>query len=91
MAHRQGVLPPVRIARILAGEGTGQFSSASGGASSSNQRTVPLSVALDYVGDILDESRKEITRLKVCFLIALVSRSQIYFESHHSSVVNSLR
>lgn len=79
MARRQGVLPPVRIARILAGEGTGQFSSASGGTTSSSQRTVPLSVALDYVGDILDDSRKEITRLKVRFLIALVSRSQIRF------------
>lgn len=32
--------------------------------STSNQRrTVPLSVALDYVGTILDESRKEISRL----------------------------
>jgi hypothetical protein len=87
LAHRQGVLPPVRIARILAGEGTGQFSSASGGASSSNQRTVPLSVALDYVGDILDESRKEITRLKVSFLIGLFLGRKSVFGSHHSSVV----
>lgn len=67
LARRQGVLPPVRIARILAGEGTGQFSSSSSAGSSdqSKIRTVPLSVALDYVGDILDESRKEISRLKV--------------------------
>ena len=62
LAQRQGVLPPVRIARILAGEGTGQFSSSSNNAP---QRTVPLSVALDYVGEILDESRREISRLKV--------------------------
>merc|ERR1712216_772988 len=31
---------------------------------SQQQRTVPLSVALDYVGAILDESRKEISRLQ---------------------------
>jgi hypothetical protein len=65
LARRQGVLPPVRIARILAGEGTGQFSSAGVMPEQPSQRTVPLSVALDYVGDILDESRKEISRLKI--------------------------
>lgn len=64
LARRQGVLPPVRIARILAGEGTGQFSSGTVGAERPQVKTVPLSVALDYVGDILDESRKEISRLK---------------------------
>jgi vacuolar protein sorting-associated protein 11 len=64
LAQRQGVLPPVRIARILAGEGTGQFSSAGIGADRPQINTVPLSVALDYVGNILDESRKEISRLK---------------------------
>ena len=61
------MLPPVRIARILAGEGTSQFSSPSSSAeekSGPKQRTVPLSVALDYVGAILDDSRKEIGRLK---------------------------
>jgi hypothetical protein len=63
LARRQGVLPPVRIARILAGEGTGQFSSP-GPAKSAQKRTLPLSVALDYVGAILDESRTEIGRLK---------------------------
>ena len=63
LARSQGVLPPVRIARILAGEGTGQFSVKISGAEK-NKRTVPLSVALDYVGDILDESRGEISRLK---------------------------
>lgn len=65
LARLQGVLPPVRIARILAGEGTGQFSSAEATSANPKQRTIPLSVALDYVGAILDESRKEITRLKV--------------------------
>lgn len=61
LARRQGVLPPVRIARILAGEGTGQFSS---DAPMPQKTTVPLSVALDYVGTILEESRKETQRLK---------------------------
>ena len=65
LARRQGVLPRVRIARILAGEGTGQFSSSTVLSDRTQLRTVPLSVALDYVGDILDESRKEISRLKV--------------------------
>ena len=55
-------MPPVRIARILAGEGTGQFSIDNSG-TEKDKRTVPLSVALDYVGDILDESRGEIARL----------------------------
>jgi len=64
LTKRQGVLPPVRIARILAGEGTGQFSSSVVPSDRAKVRTVPLSVALDYVGDILDESRKEISRLK---------------------------
>ena len=65
LAQRQGVLPPVRIARILAGEGTGQFGGSAGAASGAGRRTVPLSVALDYVGEILDDSRREISRLKV--------------------------
>lgn len=64
LARLQGVLPPVRIARILAGEGTGQFSSPGAAKGVPQQRTVPLSVALDYVGAILDDSRKEIGRLK---------------------------
>jgi hypothetical protein len=64
LARRQGVLPPVRVARILAGEGTGAFSAEGAAANvDKNLRTVPLSVALDYVGTILEESRKEITRL----------------------------
>jgi len=64
LARRQGVLPPVRIARILAGEGTGQFSVETSTKDGPQRRTVPLSVALDYVGTILEESRKEINRLK---------------------------
>lgn len=64
LARRQGVLPPVRIARILAGEGTGQFSNVTTTDNALQKRTVPLSVALDYVGTILDESRQEIGRLR---------------------------
>jgi hypothetical protein len=63
LARAQGALPPVRIARILAGEGAGQFSVDKG--KTSGAQTVPLSVALDYVGAILDDSRLEISRLKV--------------------------
>ena len=67
VARLQGKIAPVRIARILAGEGTEQFSTnlPGGGANSGKQQTVPLSVALEYVGAVLDESKKEITRLKV--------------------------
>ena len=61
----------MRIARILAGEGTEQFSAdtSTGSSKAHGQQTVPLSVALEYVGAILDESRKEITRLKVRVLV----------------------
>lgn len=71
IARLQGQVNPVRIARILAGEGTDQFSgdSASRASASSGQQTVPLSVALEYVGSILDESRKEINRLKVPYCL----------------------
>lgn len=62
LARRQGVLPPVRIARILAGEGPGQFSSDR--PIKERKKTVPLSVALDYVGTVLEKSRKEASRLK---------------------------
>jgi vacuolar protein sorting-associated protein 11 len=62
IARRQGVLPPVRIARILAGEGSGQFSSDI--LIRDRKRTIPLSVALDYVGTVLEKSRKEASRLK---------------------------
>jgi hypothetical protein len=62
LARRQGVLPPVRIARILAGEGSGQFSSDA--QNRERKHTIPLSVALDYVGTVLEKSRKEASRLK---------------------------
>lgn len=65
LARAQGALPPVRIARILAGEGSGQFSvDTRRNEKESQQQTVPLSVALDYVGAILDDSRQDISRLK---------------------------
>lgn len=66
LARAQGALPPVRIARILAGEGAGQFSNDPRRyeKKESSHQTVPLSVALDYVGAILDDSRQEISRLK---------------------------
>lgn len=65
LAKRQGVLPPVRIARILAGEHSGQFRcDLSLSQDKQHKKTVPLSVALDYIGTILDESRTEIIRLK---------------------------
>ena len=63
LARRQGVLPPVRIARILAGESSGQFSSGEN-AVDSDKGSIPLSVALDYVGTLLEESRKQISRLE---------------------------
>jgi vacuolar protein sorting-associated protein 11 len=65
LARRQNTLPPVRVARILAGEGTGQFSTNIGSHNSPTRLTVPLAVALDYVGDVLDESRKECRRLRI--------------------------
>ena len=61
LARRQNVLPPVRIARILAGEGTGPFRADR--SIDNNKPTVPLAVALDYVGSILEESRRETSRL----------------------------
>jgi hypothetical protein len=64
LARRQGVLLPVRVTRILAGEGTGQFSSENLPSGEGQQRhTVPLAVALDYVGTHLESSRHEINRL----------------------------
>lgn len=70
LARRQGVLPPVRIARILAGEGSGQFSTIDTNTPTPTMvvaertTTIPLSVALDYVGTILEEARHETSRLK---------------------------
>jgi hypothetical protein len=67
LAKKQGVLPPVRIARILAGEHAGQFSidrPSNKVGQQQQKRTVPLSVALEYVGTLLEESRTEISRLR---------------------------
>jgi len=65
LARAQGVLPPVRIARILAGDSVGQFSNElSLSKRDEKDNCVPLSVALDYIGAILDESSTEISRLK---------------------------
>ena len=62
LARRQRVLPPVRITRILAGESSGQFSTYDRNVATA-KTSIPLSVALDYVGNILEESRREIQRL----------------------------
>ena len=83
MARNQGACPPVRIARILAGEGTGQFSPTTNNHHNNHNHktqqrrppppsssalvppaTVPLSVALEYLGSILEDSRIEGDRLK---------------------------
>ena len=65
VAQAQGVLPPARVVRILAGEGSGEFSNVN---SCSQQRddvcSVPLPIALDYIGSTLDESKKTILQLK---------------------------
>jgi hypothetical protein len=67
IARVQKQITPVRITRILAGESTEQFSGevAPGVMPTAGPQAVPLSVALEYVGMILDDSRKEIMRLKV--------------------------
>ncbi len=62
LARRQRVLPPVRITRILAGESSNQFSTHDKNHATA-ETSIPLSVALDYVGNILEESRREIQRL----------------------------
>lgn len=66
MARSQNVLPPVRVARILAGDGIGQFPEQNKGTTISDieEKGVPLSVALEYIGDILDDSSKIVDRLK---------------------------
>ena len=51
----------MRVLRTLAGESHGRFGSDAGGSGPS----VPLSVALDYVGSVLDDSAGTIDRLKV--------------------------
>jgi len=67
-----GDLPPVRLLRILAGEGHGMFSSDNHHNGNNHQSLnhnndcgVPLSAAIDYVGVLLDGSERQIHRLKV--------------------------
>ena len=62
LARSQDVLPAVRIIKILSGEGTGQFSTDT--VQPPSNGGVPLHTALDYIGSILDESSKEISRLR---------------------------
>lgn len=65
MALAQGILPPIRIIRILAGNGIGQFTEERKEGSNDESNGVPLSVALDYVSDVMDEQSKKIERLKM--------------------------
>lgn len=60
-------IPPVRVMRILAGEGFGQFSSVDNHSTESSgaRGSVPLSVALDYVSATLEDSNAKIQRLQV--------------------------
>lgn len=51
--------------RIVDGDEVGQFShKKSSFLKSKNHGSVPLSVAFDYIGAVLDESSKDINRLK---------------------------
>ena len=71
MARDYGDVPPVRILRILAGEGHGVFHS-EWNKSNALSHGVPLSAAMDYVGAILDECTVKIHRLKVRMCRALI-------------------
>jgi len=64
MARALGTLPPVRVARILSGDSVGQFTEERMGEANNHGKGVPLSVALDYVGSVMDEHSQEIDRLK---------------------------
>ncbi|KAL9180902.1 hypothetical protein ACHAXT_009707 [Thalassiosira profunda] len=58
-------VPPVRILRILAGEGAGRFSSDRRGPSEATPKGgVPLAAAMDYVGAVLDDAGRKIRRLQ---------------------------
>lgn len=76
-------IPPVRVLRILAGEGFGQFSSSD--TNSQDRCSVPLSVAMDYVGATLDESSRKIQRLQVSPVI--LRMSTLNFVKHFSYIV----
>ena len=72
MAMDHGELPPVRILRILAGERNGMFNCDNRSTNPSlNHCGVPLSVAMDYVGAVLDDSSGKIHRLKVSISLCL--------------------
>lgn len=75
MAQDHGELPPVRILRILAGEGHGMFNSDKHHNLTVDRGScgVPLSAAMDYVGAILDDSSGKIHRLKVIIIFSLVT------------------
>jgi len=58
-------LPPARVARILAGEGSGRFSAPwKISQPDGPPRGVPLDIALDYIGPVLDGSHAEAARLR---------------------------
>mmetsp|Transcript_23120 Transcript_23120/g.35442 ORF Transcript_23120/g.35442 Transcript_23120/m.35442 type:complete len:1153 (+) Transcript_23120:35-3493(+) len=63
LANSHSVMPPVRVTRILAGEGAGQFSSRCAVGAESIKYAIPLYVVLEYVGMVLKESSIEIKRL----------------------------
>lgn len=63
LSRRQKSLPPVRITRILAGEPPTQFSSSLPG-SADETKSIPLSIALDYVGSLLEDSHNKATQLE---------------------------
>ena len=81
LARELGGVHPVRVLRTLAGESHGRFGSDAGGSSGPS---VPLSVALDYVGSVLDESAGTIDRLKVR------SRCVCRFERHGCQTLTSV-
>ena len=93
----QGHVAPVRVARILAGESTDRFSGdvlSSARSLRAPDHTVPLSVALEYVGSILDDSRKEINRLKASRVLLCLLRCSCCFAKltrFPFNYINSLR
>jgi hypothetical protein len=64
MTRALGTLPPVRVARILSGDSVGQFTEERKSDVKNDGKGVPLSVALDYVGSVMDEHSQEVDRLK---------------------------
>lgn len=64
MSRALGTLPPVRVARILSGDSVGQFTEERKSDVKNDGKGVPLSVALEYVGSVMDEHSQEVERLK---------------------------